>query len=684
MSKTTPTKSEANGRLRWRTAQADLEILAAQADGQGDKLRRFRMTAYTGSALRLAGWPAPVVLDLSGLKAAQQRPVLREHDVGRIVGHTESIEVSEQRLRITGVISGVGPDVEELLALADNGFPWQASVGASADQVVFVEAGDSAKINGRNWPGPVYVVRQWTLAEISFVAVAADQQTSAVIATGVGGCGMDADFRAWLTAKNFDPAALSADQLHVLEAAWRAEQPEEPADYQQVIAQRRTELQRRQRIAAIVEQITADRPDLVDEMEKLAAAAVEGNWTVTQFELEALRASRPRSPGICVRRDRSDDPRVVEAAVCLAAKLPDIERHYSPEILEAAASRWPHGLTLNELLLTAAQRHGYQGVSVRAANVRSLLEAAFARDIQAGRWGPSTYDVSNLLSNVATKFLRQQFEAVDNAWSRIAARRAVSDFKTIYSYSLTGDLEYEQVAPSGEIRHGQVAAREYSNKADTYGKVIGISRTDLINDDLGALANVGRRLGRGAALKINDVFWRTFLNNSTFFSAANNNVITGASSALSLEGLRLADSKFRLQTDPDGKPLGVMPRILLVPTALRITALQLMNSIGIQSGNTASPMGLPDRNPFAGAFDVVSSPYMQNASYTGWSDTAWYLLADPNDLPVIEICFLDGQETPTIETVEPDANMLGLCLRAYHDFGVALQEFRGGVRAAGA
>lgn len=684
MSKTMKTKAELNERLRWRTAQTDLEILAAQSDGQADTLRRFQMTAYTGSALRLAGWPAPVVLDLTGLKAAQHRPVLREHDVSRIVGHTESIEVTEQRLRITGVISGVGPDVDELLALADNGFPWQASVGASADQVVFVDGGDTVKINGRKWRGPLYCVQQWTLGEISFVAIAADQQTQAVIGSGQGGHGMNADFQEWLRERGFEPETLSEEQVKTLQAAWSAQEPPASTDYQEVIAQRRTELQRRQRIAAIVEQITADRPDLVDEMEKLAAAAVEGNWTVTQFELEALRASRPIAPGIAIRRERTDDPRVIEAAVCMAAKVPDIERHYAPDILEAATARWPHGLTLNELLLTAAKRHGYQGVSVRASNIRSLLEAAFARDIQAGRWGPSTYDLSNLLSNVATKLLRLQFDAVDSAWSQIAARRAVSDFKTIYSYSLTGDLEYEQVAPSGEIRHGQVAAREYQNRADTYGKVIGISRTDLINDDLGALANVGRRLGRGAALKINDVFWRTFLNNSTFFSAANNNVITGASSALSLEGLRLADSKFRLQTDPDGKPLGVMPRILLVPTSLRITALQLMNSLGIQSGNTASPMGVPDRNPFAGAFDVVSSPYMQNASYTGYSETAWYLLADPNDLPVIEICFLDGQETPTIETVEPDANMLGLCLRAYHDFGVALQEFRGGVRAAGA
>jgi hypothetical protein len=53
---------------------------------------------------------------------------------------------------------------------------------------------------------------------------------------------------------------------------------------------------------------------------------------------------------------------------------------------------------------------------------------------------------------------------------------------------------------------------------------------------------------------------------------------------------------------------------------------------------------------------------------------AWYLLADPADLPVIEVAFLNGQESPTIETAEADFNVLGVQMRGYHDFGCALQD----------
>jgi hypothetical protein len=75
--------------------------------------------------------------------------------------------------------------------------------------------------------------------------------------------------------------------------------------------------------------------------------------------------------------------------------------------------------------------------------------------------------------------------------------------------------------------------------------------------------------------------------------------------------------------------------------------------------------------------------YLGNTQYTGNSTKAWFMLADPNDLPVIEVAFLNGQESPTIETAEADFNVLGVQMRGYHDFGASLQDYRGGVKVKG-
>ena len=91
-----------------------------------------------------------------------------------------------------------------------------------------------------------------------------------------------------------------------------------------------------------------------------------------------------------------------------------------------------------------------------------------------------------------------------------------------------------------------------------------------------------------------------------------------------------------------------------------------------------------DTNPFYGRYQVVSSVYASNTAYTGYSTTAWYLLADPMDEPVIEIAYLNGQESPTVETADSDFNTLGIQMRGVHDFGVRKQSYRGGVKSKGA
>ena len=78
------------------------------------------------------------------------------------------------------------------------------------------------------------------------------------------------------------------------------------------------------------------------------------------------------------------------------------------------------------------------------------------------------------------------------------------------------------------MKHGTLGNETYSNRADTSGLMLSIDRRDVINDDLGAITTVPQKLGRGSDLKINDVFWTTFLNNAAFFTAGNVNSISGA------------------------------------------------------------------------------------------------------------------------------------------------------------
>jgi hypothetical protein len=74
---------------------------------------------------------------------------------------------------------------------------------------------------------------------------------------------------------------------------------------------------------------------------------------------------------------------------------------------------------------------------------------------------------------------------------------------------------------------------------------------------------------------------------------------------------------------------------------------------------------------------------MSNSIYTGYSAAAWYMLADPDVLAMIEIVALNGRVEPVVEQADADFNVLGIQMRGYADIGVALQEKRAAVKADG-
>ncbi|MFN9929453.1 MAG: hypothetical protein ACK54T_02095, partial [bacterium] len=451
------------------TATADISFTAA-AEGQSAPLPRFKMVAYTGGAMRVAGWRAPVVIDLAGLAVpSQARPIRFGHDPLSGVGHTDSIRVEAGQLVATGVISRDTNAAKEVVASSRNGFPWQASVGASVEEFEFIKDNQKATVNGQELTGPVNVVRKATLGEISFVDLGADGRTSASIAAR----------------QNKEPSVMADDPT-------TSNPTPSP-----IIATEQTPEQVRAAALAETARIAAVRKVCGGKHSEIEAQAIRDNWDATRTELEVLRASRPKAPAIHAP-DTSVTSEVLEAACFQSAKLEGIEKVCSTQAIEIAAKRFQGGLGLQELLFEAAIANGYTGRTFRDS--RRVLEAAFGRGIEAGM---TTIDVGGILSNVANKFLLEGFFSVERVWRSICAVRNVSDFKTVTSYRLVGKDQYEQVAPGGELKQGTLGEETYTNKADTYGLMLSIDRRDIINDDLGAITTVPRKLGRGSGLKIN-------------------------------------------------------------------------------------------------------------------------------------------------------------------------------------
>lgn len=516
------------------------------------------------------------------------------------------------------------------------------------------------------------------------------------------------DFNEWLTAKGFDPSTLSEQGRVTLEATWRSEnrvnddddepiikltqaqnQPVPSKALNAIIEEQRKENARREGIEKLVAKALTANPVTVDVCEQIGQKAIDQHWTIQQTELELIRGVQSNGPGLSISREsdsRDISSKVLEAALCMGTGLENIDKHFDERTLDVAHKQFRNGIGLNDLIMISARQRGYRGQSYSVkSNMRTVMQYAMSPNdstsFRAGPSGPSTYTLPQILSNVSNKFLFAGFTSTDQTWREFSAIRSANDFKQLTTLALTDDLQYKSVPRGGEIKHGSVAERYYNNQVNTYGILIGIDRRDIVNDDAGAFSTMSRYMGVGAADSLNDVFWTKFLNNSTFFASGNSNVSTGGGSALATAdgaAINAAEQKFYAQTKPNGKPLGIMPKIMLVPPTLVNTAARWMGS-QLMVGSSA----LGDANVYSGRYRVLTSAYMENSNYTGYSTAAWYLLAEPSSMAVIETAFLNGQQNPTVETGEFDWNTLGMSMRGYWDFGCELQEYRGGVRSAG-
>src|SRR6056297_1225342 len=641
---------------------ATITLAAAEPLVEGDDkpaLRKFSMTAYTGGAMRLGGWPYPVVVDLAGMRVTRKsRPILKDHDRGSIVGHTDDITITDKSLQVAGVISGVGATAQEVIATSENGFPWQASLGASADKVVFIPEGKTAKANGRDHQGPVYIARKSTLGEVSFVALGADDNTEARVAATSLESG-DESLEEEFTDEELE--AMINDEIKI---------PDPQPKLQSPVSRLRSEMAAESRRIAGIRELCAEKhPDI-------EADAIEQGWSLTKTELAVLRSERPKAPDQTHHSPRYNRE-ILEAAACLSVgiEVKTLLASYGEKTLNAADPLRHIGL--RELVAECARSEGID------------VPRVFGDGTATIRAGFSSMSLPSIMENVMNKTLLAAYQNTPIAAFDLCSVGTVTDFKEVARYRLLGTGGFEQVAADGELKHGKLSDQKYSNKADTYGQILTLTRHDIINDDLSAFMDIPRQMGRSGAESIDDLFFTLLLKNAGFFSSSNANLLQGADTKFGPDALTVAKTTFRKQKagpggkPKDQKPINIRPEYLVVPVELETEAELLMGSAQLMIDAQGSPTKIPVDNPHRNKYRIISTPHLSDSYYQGASAAAWYLFANPNVLPAFEIVFLNGRRTPIIERVEMPPNTLGMGFRSYIDFGVNSQDHRAAVKVAG-
>jgi hypothetical protein len=286
-------------------------------------------------------------------------------------------------------------------------------------------------------------------------------------------------------------------------------------------------------------------------------------------------------------------------------------------------------------------------------------------------------DLPNVLANVANKSLRQAYESSPRTFTPWARQTTAPDFKLMSKVSLSDAPALEKVTENGEFKRGAVTDGKETYQLATYGKIIGLTRQAIINDDLSAFTRIPAMFATAAANLESDTVYGILTANAALadgvalFHAATHLNYTSSGTVISIDSLGVAKKLMRLQKTPKNVVMNLTPKFLIVPAQIENVGWQYTTP----EYNAATAATV---NPFRGQLQLIVEPRLDASS-----GTAWYMAADSNMVDTIEYCYLEGQNGVYIETRQ-GFDVDGMEIKARLDFAAKAIDYRGLYKNVGA
>lgn len=563
--------------------------------------------------------------------------VLFNHDRDAVVGHIEKVWLEDNRGKAL-VRFDTDEQSETIFQKVQSGTLQGVSVGYAINRYEVLEDEDTKSTNGR-FTGPAYVVTDWEPLEISIVSVPADPTV------GVGRSAEDIH-----TSIDTQEDNTRMDQEKNLEVQEVKSEPVETGITQEDL-QKAME-QERKRTSEITAMFRDFDVEGADEAIVLGKSVEEAREMV----MDQLRA---RNKGVSVKMGEAESDKfraAAQDAVLMAAGIPVAE--------PAAGAQELRGYSMIEMARESLRRES--GSTVNFGDNMELARAAIN----------STSTFPAIMSNLANKSVMVGFNEAETTYQIWAGKGSNRDFKEAARVALSEAGTLELVPEGAQFKQDSFGEASARTKVATYGKLFSLTRQAIINDDLGLFSKIATKYGSAAKRLVNKMVYAQLTgnvkmqDNVALFDSKHGNV-AGTGEALSVKAIAKAITAMRRQKGITGEAtLNITPKYLVVPPELEVTAYQIVNSTAAVDGVNSGVV-----NPYKGRFIVVADAELTDPD-------AWYLVADATQHDTIEVTYLNGVETPRLETRQ-GFDVDGIEYKVAFDCGVSALDFRGLYKNAG-
>ena len=321
------------------------------------------------------------------------------------------------------------------------------------------------------------------------------------------------------------------------------------------------------------------------------------------------------------------------------------------------------------------------GHLARLAEAAKLLAGVQKGDIPAYRFQEAltTSDFPLLFGQILDRQLLGSYQEFQPTWPNYIKRGTVRDFRVsdrLYLDGLEGSYFPAHPKPEGATPNIDEALTEgrYQTQVVVYEKKATINWRMLVNDDLDAFSTLPERLARGARRTEERRATTLFVDangpDATFYTNGNRNCIVQALGAaannppLSIAGLQDGMTILGNMIDADGEPIVVDAVELVVPPALSVTALNIMNALEINVTPNAvwgtAMQEIRAANWMRNKMRLSVNPYIPIVASNANGNTSWFLFANPVvSRAAMELTFLRGYEQPGIFMKAPNTQRVG-------------------------
>ena len=563
--------------------------------------------------------------------------VLFNHDRDAVVGHIEKVWLEDNRGKAL-VRFDTDEQSETIFQKVQSGTLQGVSVGYAIYRYEVLEDEDTKSTNGR-FNGPAYVVTDWEPLEISIVSVPADPTV---------GVGRSAEEIHTSIDTQEDNTRMDPKEILNNEEVKSTEPVETgitQADLQKAMEQER---KRTSEITALFRDFDVEGAD----------EAIVMGVSVDEARAMVMDQLRARNKGVSVTMGEAESDKfraAAQDAVLMAAGIPVAE--------PAAGAQELRGHSMVELAREALQREG--------------LKSNFGDNMELARQAiNSTSTFPAIMANLANKSVMVGFNEAETTYQIWAGKGSNRDFKEAARVALSEAGNLELVPEGGQFQQDFLGEASARTKVATYGKLFSLTRQAIINDDLGLFSKIATKYGSAAKRLVNKMVYAQLTgnvkmqDNIALFDTKHGNV-AGTGEALSVKAIAKAITAMRRQKGITGDAtLNITPKYLVVPPELEITAYQIVNSTAAVDGVNSGVV-----NPYKGRFVVVADAELTDPD-------AWYLVADASQHDTIEVTYLNGVETPRLETRQ-GFDVDGIEYKVAFDCGVSALDFRGVFKNAG-